>query len=147
MARGLSCNAIPWPSKIKYTMTFPNNFFIWKTYLLLFTHLREGVCPSLGFQYELLTPLELRERLIFEMQGMCMFHGMKIFTDVASFTFLVKHESDSDWSLKIDPHIWSLKIDPQPINWTPYLVVSPIIVQVCVPEPGSHPLCAVAHRH
>ena len=33
---------------------------------------------------------------LFEMQGMCMFHGMKIFTDVASFTFLVKHESDSD---------------------------------------------------
>ena len=41
--------------------------------------------------------------VLFEMQGMCMFHGMKIFTDVASFTFLVKHESDRDCSLKIEP--------------------------------------------
>ena len=29
-----------------------------------------------------------------------------------SFTFLVKHESDSDWTLIIDPQDWSPKIDP-----------------------------------
>ena len=45
-------------------MTFLNNFFVSKSIQKLFGDLREGVCPSLWFQYELLTPLELGERSI-----------------------------------------------------------------------------------
>ena len=55
---------VPWPSKINWTMTFLNNFCVSKLIPKLSGHLREGVCPSLWFQYELLTPLELGERSI-----------------------------------------------------------------------------------
>ena len=46
-------------------MTFLNNFYICKSFLLQYKGVWEGICPSLGFEYELLTPLELGERLIF----------------------------------------------------------------------------------